>query len=464
MRKTSLPNRSAIVMLARVPPRLPALLAEPPRATSPLWLTGGSVFDGTGAPPRRGISVHVVEGRIAALAAAGEPPPEGATVVELAGRTLLPGLIDAHAHVKADFPVPDPGAEPLLGGATPHFVAADLQEILRRGITTVRDVGSYGELVFAARQAMRYGAFLGPRLLTCGRIVSATSPGARFFDGMYREADGPDEIRKAVREQLRDGADFIKVMTTGARSVELEDPDPAQLTREEIAALVSEAHRQGYRTAAHCEGLAGTELAITEGIDTIEHGMYLHQRPDLLERMAANDQTLVPTLSCFYGVAGRAHAIGLDAATAATSIASPARYMPRAGHTAPCWSPLLVELAHHNLIQADLTLRAARSAGVRIAAGHDWHPSWDHALEIRRLIAHGLTPGEALSAATQHGAQALGIGAQVGTVEVGKLADLVIVDGDPLADPALLSDRDQIWLVLQSGRAVAGSALERAVG
>jgi imidazolonepropionase-like amidohydrolase len=451
-------------MLDEMAPRLPALLADPPRGTTRLWLSGASVFDGTGSPPRRHVSVLVDEGRIARLADGGETPPAGATVLELAGRTLLPGLIDAHAHVKADLPVPDSGAEPLLDGTPAHLVASDLREMLRRGITTVRDVGSYGELVFAARQAMRYGAFRGPRLLTCGQIVSATSPGGRFFPGMYREADGPDEIRKAVREQLRRGADFIKVMTTGARSVELEDPDPAQLTHEEILALVSETHRLGYRTAAHCEGLAGTELAITAGIDTIEHGMYLHQRPDLLDRMAANDQTLVPTLSCLYGVAGLEGAVGLDDPDGAPGSLDAAPSRPGEDHAAPCWSPLLVELARHNLKQADLTLRAAHAAGVRIAAGHDWHPSWDHALEIRRMIAHGLSPSQALSAATQHAAHALGIDAQVGTIEPGKLADLTIIDGDPLTDPALLSDRDRIWLVLQAGATTAGSALERTIG
>ena len=121
---------------------------------------------------------------------------------------------------------------------------------------------------------------------------------------MYREADGPDEVRRAVREQLRHGADFVKVMTTGARSVELEDPNPAQLPRDEMETLVEEAHRLGYRVAAHAEGLAGTELAVEAGIDTIEHGMYLNEGPDLLERMAEQGQVLVPTLSCFYGVAG----------------------------------------------------------------------------------------------------------------------------------------------------------------
>jgi imidazolonepropionase-like amidohydrolase len=265
---------------------------------------------------------------------------------------------------------------------------------------------------------------------------------------MYREADGPDDVRRAVREQLRRGADFIKVMTTGARSVELEDPDPAQLTRAEIVALVEEAHRQGYRVAAHAEGLDGTEIAIEAGIDTIEHGMYLNQRPDLLARMAENGQVLVPTLSCFYGVAG----IDADGHAA------------RGGPPAPTWSPLLVELARHNLEQADLTLKAAHAAGVRIAAGHDWHPFWNAAIEIGRMIAHGLPANEALVAATAGGAYALGLDAHVGTVAVGKIADLLVVDDDPLDRLESLCERERIWLVIQNGAPVAGAALEHELG
>jgi imidazolonepropionase-like amidohydrolase len=445
-----------------MPPRLPALIAEPARAGDSLWLTGGTLFDGTGSGARDGAAVLVRDGVIEAVAEAGAQPPADARVIELHGRTLLPGLIDAHAHVKAELPVPDPGAEPLLPNTRGHFLSADLHETLRRGITTVRDVGSYDDIVFEARQAMRYGAFRGPRLLTCGAIVSATAPGGRWFTGMYREADGPDDVRRAVREQLRRGADFIKVMTTGARSVELEDPDPAQMTREEIATLVEEAHRQGYRTAAHAEGLAGTELAILEGIDTIEHGMYLNQRPDLLDRMAASGQVLVPTLSCFYGVAGLDHQIGVgedavDEPNARDRIG--VAYSPCHGPERP-WTPLLVELAHYNLMQADLTLRAALAAGVTIAAGHDWHPFWDHALELRRMIAHGMTPAQALSAATAGAGYALGIGDHVGTITTGKIADLVVFDGDPLAQPGVLSNRDAVWLVLQGGTPVAGAALE----
>jgi imidazolonepropionase-like amidohydrolase len=443
-------------------PRLPALLAEPPHAGGRRWLTGGLVFDGTGSPPRPGLAVLVSDGVIEAVAPAGEAPPSDAEVVALDGRTLMPGLIDAHAHVKADLPEPDPGAEPLLAGTRAHLLATDLRESLRRGITTLRDVGSYDDIVFEARQAMRYGALRGPRLLSCGRIVSATSPGGRFFDGMYREADGADDVRRAVREQLRRGADFIKVMTTGARSVELEDPDPAQMTREEIATLVDEAHRQGYRTAAHAEGMAGTELAILEGIDTIEHGMYLNQRPELLERMAASGQVLVPTLSCFYGVAGLDDQVGigdgaLDEPNARERVG--VAYSPCQGPPRP-WSPLLVELAHYNLRQADLTLRAAVAAGVTIAAGHDWHPLWDHALEIRRMIAHGMSSAQALTATTSAAAAALGIADHVGTVAAGRTADLVVFDGDPVASPELLSRRDAVWLVLQGGTPVAGAVLE----
>jgi imidazolonepropionase-like amidohydrolase len=236
-----------------------------------------------------------------------------------------------------------------------------------------------------------------------------------------------------VREQLRYGADFVKVMTTGARTVELEDPDPPQLTRDELAALVEEAHRMGYRVCAHCEGLPGTELAIEEGVDTIEHGMYLNQRPDLLERMAANGQTLVPTLSFLIGLAEERSAT---------------------------WSPLLVELGKHNVEQAQLTLVAAREAGVTLAMGYDSSPLRTATNELLALLDFGLTAGEALAAATTGSAYALGLDDQIGTIEPGKLADLLVVDGDPLTEPALLCDRARIWLVLRIGSPVAGAALE----
>ncbi|MEJ3653426.1 amidohydrolase family protein [Actinomycetes bacterium KLBMP 9759] len=430
-----------------MPSRLAALLADPPPRRGRVWLTNARLFDGTGAAARDGAAVLVEDGVIERVGSVQDGPPDGAEVLDVGGRTLMPGMIDAHAHLFSTPPEPAEGAEPRIEGADAHFLGAGLREALRMGFTTLRDVGSYGDAVVAARQAMRYGAFAGPRVLTCGRIVSASSPGGRFFDGMYREADGPDEIRKAVREQLRRGADFVKVMSTGARSVELEDPDPAQLTREEIAALVDETHRLGYRVASHAEGLAGTELSIMLGVDTVEHGMYLGRRPDLLDTMAERGQVLVPTLSCFYGVAGLGDRIGAGE-----------------GPSEPgTWTQPLVDLALYNLEQAGRTLRAARAAGVPIALGHDWQPFANAAIELQRMVHHGLSAAETLVAATATGARALGIADRVGTVEPGKLADLLVVDGDPLADISVMRDRARIWLVLRLGAAVAGAGLERCV-
>ena len=429
-----------------MPHRFPALIADPPMGTGRLWLTGARVFDGRGDRVREDAAVLVDGGVIARIGAATEPCPEGARLVDVRGRTVIPGLIEAHAHLVGRVPSVQPGAEPELAGTAAHFVQAELRGYLRRGVTSIRFTGSSQSLApQEARQAMRYGAFRGPRLLTCGKIISATAPGGRFYGQMYREADGADDVRRAVREQIRAGADFIKVMTTGARSNELEDPEPVQLTDAELAAAADETHRLGYRLCAHAEGLAGCEAAIRYGADTIEHGMYLHQRPDMLDAMARAGTVLVPTLSGYYEMAGLADVI------------DPAKAVPQ-----PAMPPMLARLALHNLDQGAATLRAARRAGVAMAAGGDVvHGT---GLEICRMIHHGLTAAEALVAATGTAARALGVDEQVGTLEPGKLADLLITDGDPLREPEILTDQARIWLVLQLGVPVAGQALEANLG
>ena len=403
-------------------------------STPALALRSARLVDGTGAAPVEGARVLVEDARIARVAGASEPVAAGAIEIDVAGRTLMPGLIDAHVHVNAfDLPQVRKGQEPTAPDVRHHLVAAGLRQMLRMGITTVRDVGGFGDHLLHARRAVRLGAIPGPRILACGRIVSATSAGGRHFAGMYREADGPEEMRKATREQFRRGADFTKIMTTGARSCELEDSSPLQMTRAEMATVVEESHRMGYRVAAHCEGLDGTRMAIEEGVDTIEHGLELHRAPELLEQLAGSGRVLVPTLSCFFHISE---------------------------NEGSQWATGLVDLAHRQLDEAHRTVEAARGAGVRLAMGFDSLPLGRNALELVRLCRAGLSPLEAITAATLGSAAACGLEDHVGAVAPGKAADLVVVDGDPLADPEILLDDKRIWLVIQSGRPVAGTALQ----
>jgi imidazolonepropionase-like amidohydrolase len=392
-------------------------------------LTNARVIDGTGGAPLERASVRIEDGRIVEVSPTGV---DGG--LDLGGRTVMPGLIDAHAHLSSDVSrSPGFGPPPPLKGELPrprelgYFVLAKTaRTLLAAGITSVRDVGSYDDEAIALREAVRLGIVEGPRILSCGRIISATAPGGAIFTTMYREADGPDDMRKAVREQLRRGADFIKLMATGARSVLAEDPEPAQMTADELQAIVDEAHRMGVRVAAHVEGLSGARLAVDAGVDTIEHGLSLHREPALLDEMAHRGIVLVPTLSTFHDLAER---------------------------FTDAFAPALVEQAKRQLEEAYATLAAAHAAGVTLAMGHDSGPPGENAIELVRMVDGGLSALEGISAATLGSARALGL-PDLGTVSVGAVADLLVIDGDPAADVRMLLDPQRIWMVVQNGSVV----------
>lgn len=392
-------------------------------AGNTLTLVDARLIDGSGAPPRVGVTVRVEDGRIVSVGDA--PAGPGATTIDLEGRTLLPGLIDAHVHLSS-LGLPD--VPDHLRDYAQAFVARNM---LEGGITTVRDLGSYGRSLFTLRDAIDLGWSPGPRLVLCGQIVSATSPGARAFPGMYCEADGPDGMRRAVREQIAQGVDFIKVMSTGALTVEHEDVNPAQVTAEELRAVVDESHRMGLTVASHAEGLDGIRLSVEAGVDTLEHGEMACEGPDVLAAMAERGIMLVPTLCVFDLVADT--------------------------DLFPEW---MRERARFLRESAQKTVAAARREGVEMAMGADAGPHGENARELVRMVEAGLSPMEGIVAGTSAAARACRLEEEIGTVEPGKAADLLVLDGDPLEDVRVFLEPERRWLVLQGGDPVAGTRLQ----
>ena len=396
-----------------------------------LW--NASVVDSRNPRPLEHMCLTVRSGRIDEVRVVTEAAaPRGS--IDATGKFVMPGLIDAHIHLTDDPKMLEKAAPPrAMQGEEPrprelvYFILANsARAFLRAGITSIRDVGCYDDNAIALREAIRLGLTDGPRILSCGRIISATAPGARIFTTMYEEADGPDEMRRCVRRQLRRGADYIKVMAGGARSVVRENPEPSQLTRVEMDALVDEAHRLGLRVAAHAEGLGAVRRAVEGGVDTVEHGLSLHRAPELLDLMARRGTVLVPTLTTFHDVGERFDTI---------------------------FAKRLVEQARRQREEAYQTLLAARAAGVTLAMGFDSGPPGGDALELVRMVDGGLTPHEGITAATRGSALALGL-EDVGTIELGKAADLLVLESDPLQDVRSLMRPEEIRMVVSGGRIV----------
>ena len=398
-------------------------------------LTGVTVIDGTGAAPVPDAAV-VIDGEL--ITAAGPRAavtwPADAEVIDAGGRTLIPGLIDAHDHLASHgyglatrFGLDEPAS-------TAHLrTARVLAETLAMGYTTVRDAGG---LDAGFKLAVEQGLIAGPRLVLALQIISPTggigdrvSPSGHDCCGAYDPllppcvANGPDPVRDVVRTMVRAGADVIKTATTGgASSRPGHGPLDAAFSLAEMEALVTESHALGRRVMCHALGGPGLRTALAAGVDSIEHGCYLDEDATLLGQMAVQGTFFVPTLTV---------------------------YVYHRESPAPHVRERAIALHAHHLA----SVRRALELGVPIAAGTDagghGHPK--NALELKYLVEAGLTPMQALRAATQWAAACLGLEREVGTIEKGRLADLVLVAGNPLDDVTLLLDSARIELVLKGG-------------
>lgn len=391
-----------------------------------------TLIDGTGRAPVEDAVLAIRDGKIhyAGPASGWTDANKETIVLDLRGQTVLPGLIDAHVHLSgageadSQFRADD--------GAMTLKILSNAQKNLAAGITTVRDLGGWNELEFVVRDWIRRGEFAGPRMCLAGRFISITEAGADYYEGMYRVADGVEEIRKAVREQVKHGADLIKIGVTGAVLVESGVPGATHFNEDEIRALVAEAAKFGRRVAAHAHGIDGIRKALKAGVHTIEHGTFLFQDPQAIQFMAEHGVFLVPTLK-----------VGWDIIHAQNS-------------PVPAWIK-----EKNNVLQdhSELSLKMAYQAGVSIAMGSDvgtplnYHG--ENGLEVYWMQQAGMTAMDALVAATGNAARALGWDSWMGTLEAGKVADLIVVDADPLKDLRVLADKSHLQFVMQEGRIVA---------
>ena len=355
-------------------------------------------------------------------------PPE-TKIVDLSGKWIIPGLLDCHVHLDMHG-MADTYQENLVEDKLRTLrVACEAEATLKAGFTTVRNIGSVNGIDFALKQGIEAGYCQGPRLVTAGRIISMTCSGTEYFDGMYRIADGPDECRKAAREQLKEGADFLKLMATGAVMNPGGVPGAAQLGVNEIRAVVEEGLKLGKHTAAHAHGAQGVKNAVLAGVRTIEHGTMADE--EALEAMAEAGVFLIPTMALH------------------TQFEDHARDIPE------------FMLQKSRLMEDDykgIVLRA-KALGVEIAMGTDAGTNYNYhgnnAAEIVYLVDNEImSPSEALICATLGAARAIQVDHEVGSLEPGKLADFLVLSSDPLNDIRVLADKEKIEAVYKGGELV----------
>ena len=391
-------------------------------------LTGCRLVDGRGEDPLPDATILLDGSRFAAVGpGVNTPVPADARVIDVAGRTVLPGLIDLHVHTTFYYyrrdatvhgkPYNDPRIA-LVG-------VWHLEQLLEAGITTVRDVASCGQLVFDLKWGLGEGLIRGPRLWAAGPMIVPSGGHGTGFPELAREVNGVTAVRRAVREHVAAGADLIKIGY-------LQD----EWTVEELEAAVDQAHRMNRKVACHVNYAPSITNALNAGVDSIEHGC-LVTGPEL-EQMRDQGTFWVVTSQIFREQFTECKALAADPLAPRHVVAS-----------------AQAQVRRHELIWDNMpgAIRRGTALGVNIGAGSDmFFPHVGIAalpLELASLVEIGLSPAEAIRAATSSAAQCIGCQDELGTVEVGKLADLIVVDGDPLSDIGALQE---VLLVIKGGK------------
>jgi imidazolonepropionase-like amidohydrolase len=358
--------------------------------------------------------------------------PAGARIIDLGNKTLLPGLIDSHTHITGR---PEDAGYSIIAKSIPRVTltgARNALTTLRAGFTTIRDVGADGYADIGLRDAINEGDVPGPRIAASGPALGIT--GGHCDDTMHAPeykmtslgvADGVDEALKVTRRNIKYGADVIKICATGGVLSFGDDPRTSQYTLEELKAIIGDAHRLGRKAAAHAHGGDGIKLAVLAGVDSIEHGSYIDDEG--IRLMKEHKTYLVPTLYLGDWLIDNAEAIKLP-------------------------KPLL-EKAKVVLPMARVNIGKAIKAGVPIAFGTDAavYPHGLNAREFAVLVKLGMTPAQAIRTATVNAADLLGWSDRVGSIEAGKYADLIAVDGEPLKEVRTL---EQVRWVMKGGAEV----------
>ena len=401
-----------------------ALLSGTSALAAPTYIHAGRVIAVPGQTPRGPTTIVVDEGKIVAVQDGYAPAPAGADTIDLKSRTVLPGLIDSHTHLSSDR-AGNEGITAFVTDSLPlnaHETYWNGMKTLRAGFTTVRNLGDSDGKVLALKEASRRGWVLAPRIVDAGESIS-TSGG--HMDGRVGMADhvhgligtenlcdGADDCRRAVRRQVGRGADVIKFATTGG--VNSGTGLATRMFEDEARALVETAHAYGRKVAVHAHGAEGIKLAVRVGADSIEHGTMIDD--EIVKLMKEHKTFYVPTLSTVNG------------------------YLERLAANPNAYPPAIKAQIDWRIGVTGKSLAKAYPAGVRIAYGTDAGVSKHgrNADEFELLVKFGMPPVEAIKAATVNAAELLGVDKETGTIEVGKAADIIAVDGDPLTDVKVL--------------------------